>query len=125
MTQQVENKKHIIKYTSNATVCIDSRMPVVNVYLGAFSFCMRNIICAIGSTTICTYGASSCHTTWISKNTTNTKLNRETFIHSNNQISICLHAAMLNMLNYQSQVTAVSYSLMKTYIKYECKTYKM
>jgi len=51
--------------------------------------------------------------------------NRETFIHSNNQISTCLHVAMLSMLNYQSQVTAVNYSLMKTYIKDECKTYKM
>jgi len=32
---------------------------------------------------------------------------------------------MFSMLNYQSQVTAVSYSLMKTCIKDECKTYKM
>jgi len=42
------------------------------------------------------------------------KLNRETFIHSNSQISICLHVAMLSMLNYQSKVIAVGYSLMKS-----------
>jgi len=50
------------------------------------------------------------------------RIQRETFIHSNNQIPMCLLVAMLNMLNYQSQVTVVSHSLMKTS---ECKTYKM
>jgi len=47
----------------------------------------------------------------------------ETFVHPNNQINMCTF--MLSMFNYQSQVTAVSYSLMKTCIKDECKTYKM
>jgi len=72
---------HII---SNGTAYIDfsSRTctVVVNMYFGAFIFFMCDIIChicAIGSTTICTYGASSCHTTWISENATNTKLNRD------------------------------------------------
>jgi len=55
------------------------------------------------------------------------QIQRETFIYSNNQITICLAATCmpLSMLNYQSQVTTVSYSLMKTCIKDECKTYKM
>jgi len=34
-----------------------------------------------------------------------------------------MFTSMLSMLNYQSQVIAVSYSLMKTCIKDECKTY--
>jgi len=50
----------------------------------------------------------------------------KTFSHSNNQISTCLATCMpLGMLNCQSQVTTVSYGLMKTCIKDECKTFKM
>jgi len=72
MTQQVEKKMaHAVHW-----------LPVEYVQLWVLELlsiaCNHNVIChvcAIGSTTICKHGASSCHTTWISKNATNTKQN--------------------------------------------------